>query len=456
MEEVAASALEGQKFWKGVSLQERIAFLKRYQERVKDKKDDLAEAIALESGKPLWEAKQEVQAVIGKVDVTIEYSLPRIADKNYPEIMPQTTGHLFFKPIGPVLVIGAFNFPCHLANTQILSALIAGNSIIFKPSEKTAYSAQLMIDCFDEAKFPRGVINLIQGDGEIASRLLKEKAIKGVFFTGSKEVGGRILKNTYKDFSKLVALELSGKNTAIVHRDAHMENALTELINGAFLTAGQRCTSTSIIIIHRSIMEEFIERYHQVAKKIIVDHPTLARTEPMFGPLIEEKAMETYLLFMGMAKRENFTDIMRGKYLDDKEYNGHYVSPSIHFAEKFDPKSRFLQSEIFGPSVAFIPYQELEEAVSMANLTEYGLAGSLFSSDRQNFERCRQDMEVGIFNFNRSTCGASAMLPFGGIKNSGNYRPMAVASIDSTVYQMATLEVLEGNKRLDQLRGLLF
>lgn len=136
----------------------------------------------MESGKPLWEALTEASALISKVDVTITDSLPRIANKQYDEIMPGTKGHVFYKPLGPCAIIGPFNFPCHLANGQILSALIAGNSIIFKPSEKTAYSGQLLIECFHQAGFPKGVINLIQGDGESARRVIKDKSIKGVFF----------------------------------------------------------------------------------------------------------------------------------------------------------------------------------------------------------------------------------------------------------------------------------
>ncbi len=454
VEPVVNSATRGYKFWRALPVAERIPFLKRYQEQLLAKKDLIAEAISLESGKPLWEATGEVNSVIGKVDITIKESLPRIKDKSYPEIMPRTTGHLFYKPLGPTLIIGAFNFPCHLANTQILSALITGNSIIFKPSEKVAYSAQLLTNCFHEAGFPKGVVNLIQGDGETARRLLNEKAIKGIYFTGSKEIGSSILKNTYQDFSKLVALELGGKNPAILHKDANLENALAELISGAFLTTGQRCTSTSTIIIHRSIMDEFISRYHEVAKKIIIDHPIDHKEEPLMGPLVDQRALENYLLFMGMAKREGLEEIMRGKQLTDKKHRGYYVSPSIHLVPNFDPQSHFLQSEIFGPNCTFIPYNELEEAIEIANFTEYGLAACVFSSDRSVFEKCYREIETGLINFNRSTCGASPKLPFGGVKNSGNYRPMAVASIDATVYQMVSLEALDSNKTLKDIKGL--
>lgn len=449
-----ASAEKGFITWRKVPLAERIQFLQRYKEEVQSSKNEIAEAIALETGKPLWESLTEAAAIIGKVDTTINDSLPRITTKEIENILPQTTGKIVFKPIGASLIIGPFNFPCHLANGQILSALIAGNSIIFKPSEKTAYSAQLLINCFKNANFPEGVINLVQGDGETARRLLKSKIIKGVFFTGSKEVGLKILRSTYEDLSKLVSLELGGKNTTILHHDCHIEHALAELIKACFLTAGQRCTSTAIVLIHRNILEEFLPRFHQLAKRIIVDHPIDSENEPFMGPLIDQRAVDNYLLFMSMAKREGIKEIMRGKVIS-KDFKGHYVSPSIHFSETFDKDSHFLTSEIFGPNCTFIPYDNIEEAIDMANSTQYGLAAAIFSKDKNITNQCVEDLEAGLVNINRSTVGASSKLPFGGIKNSGNYRPAAVATIDASVYQQATLEVdSEFSESIDTIKGL--
>ncbi|MGZ3807647.1 MAG: aldehyde dehydrogenase family protein, partial [Bacteriovorax sp.] len=349
VDRVVESATSGFKTWKKLTQQERNTFLKKYQDEVAKRKDEIAMAISYEMGKPLWESKTEVASVIGKVNVTIEDSLPRIANKHIDNILPKTNGHIFFKPLGPSLIIGPFNFPCHLANGQILSALAAGNSVIFKPSEKTCYSAQILIECFHAAGFPAGVINLIQGDGEVARRLLKEKSIKGIFFTGSKEVGKKILDVTHHDLSKLVSLELGGKNTTILHNDANMDHALQELLKACFLTTGQRCTSTSIVAIQRNIQDEFIAKFHEMAKKIIIDHPVEFVREPFMGPLVDQGAVDSYLLFMGMAKREGIQEIMRGKHLE-KAKKGHYVTPSIHLSERWNNDSMFLHSEIFGPN----------------------------------------------------------------------------------------------------------
>lgn len=450
---VIESANLGFNSWRTISTEERIAFLKRYQDEVIKIKDQMAEAISLESGKPIWEATGEAQSVIGKVDVTINDGLQRIAQKSYPEIMPNTQGELYYKPLGPCLIIGPFNFPCHLANTQILNALISGNSVIFKPSEKTCYSAQLMIECFHRAGFPKGVVNLYQGDGEVARRLLKEKTIKGVFFTGSKEVGLKIVENTYKDLSKLVSLELGGKNPAIIHSDTNLNHALSEMLKGSFMTTGQRCTSTSLIILHRSLIQEFTEKFHQYAKKIIIDHPIEHEKEPFMGPLVDKNSLDSYLLYMGMAKREGIEEVMRGKHIE-KKFRGYYVTPSIHLAEKFDPKSIFLTSEIFGPNATIVPYDDIDEAIALANSNEYGLASCAFTKDRSLFEKCAREIESGLINWNRSTAGASPKLPFGGVKNSGNYRPASIATIDSCVYQMASLEVGDENDDLDSIKGI--
>jgi succinylglutamic semialdehyde dehydrogenase len=454
IDSIIDSAINGHKFWRKQSIAQRCEFLKRYQEIVISKKGIIAEAIALESGKPLWEAMTEAAAISAKVDVTINDSLPRINDVHIENILPNTNGHVYYKPIGPCLIIGPFNFPCHLANTQILSALISGNSIIFKPSEKTAYSGQLLIDCFHEAGFPQGVINLVQGGGEAARRVLKNKNIKGIFFTGSKEVGKKILKDASNDLGKMVALELGGKNTSIVHKDANIDLVLEEVIKGAFLTTGQRCTSTGIVAIHENIKDEVLERFHTIAKKIIVDHPIDFEKEPFMGPLVDKKSLENYLLYMGMAKREGLEEIMRGKHLE-RRTQGHYVSPSIHFAEKWDSNSHFLASEIFGPNCTFVSYKEIDEAIAITNSTEYGLASSVFTKDQSLFEQCLDDLDTGLVNLNRSTSGAHARLPFGGIKNSGNYKPAAVAMIDSCVYQKASLVVNKDVENgLGSIKGL--
>jgi succinylglutamic semialdehyde dehydrogenase len=430
IEAVIQSAQKGFEVWRKLSFEERIGYLKKYQEVVRSKKDEIAMALALEVGKPLWEAKTEAAALDSKVTVTISDSYPRIKQETIKDVMPKIDGHVVYKPLGPSFIIGPFNFPCHLANGQILSALLAGNSIIFKPSEKTIYSAQLMMECFDKAGFPEGVINFINGT-----------RIKGVFFTGSKDVGLKILENTHKDLSKLVALELGGKNSTILHHDTNISHALPELLRACFLTSGQRCTSTSMILVHRKIEQEFIQQFKTITEKIRVGHP-LSTPDPFMGPLIDEHAEKLYFDFCNFGKAEGAEEIISPKKLD-VGFEGHYVSPSIHYAKKPNLQGKFIQEEIFGPNCFFVPYDDIEEAIKIANCTQYGLAASVFTRNPEIYQLCLRDIDAGLINLNRSTVGATARLPFGGLKNSGNHHPAAVSMIDHCVGTIASLETLD-------------
>lgn len=436
------SSVEGFKIWKKKTVTERIEILKKYQEILIQRKNEIAEIISWETGKPLWETQQEAGSLINKVQVTIDESLKRILPQHLETISDRTNAHVYFKPIGPCLIIGPFNFPCHLANGQILSALLAGNSVIFKPSEKTMYSGQILVECLAAAGLPQHVVSLVQGGAETAKRLIKDERIKGIFFTGSKEVGIKILEITHTQLSKLVALEMGGKNVSIIHKDADLNLALNEMLTSCFLTTGQRCSSTSIIAIHDHLKEEFTQRFHEMAKKIIIDHPIKYEKEPFMGPLIDEKAVQNFLVYMGMANREGAHEIMRGKILTDKKFRGHYMSPAIHYYSKLPAKSLFIQSEIFGPTSTIVPYHEIEEAFDICQNSEYGLVASIFSANRELYLRAMDELEVGLLNYNRGTIGAHAKLPFGGVKSSGNYRPAAVSMIDSCIYPMSSMETV--------------
>jgi succinylglutamic semialdehyde dehydrogenase len=451
---VIDSAQQGFEVWRKLSFDERITYLKKYQEIVRARKDEIALALALEVGKPLWEAKTEAAALDSKVTVTITDSLARIRQETITDVMPKIDGHVIFKPLGPCFVIGPFNFPCHLANGQILSALLAGNSVIFKPSEKTIYSAQIMMECFHEAGFPKGVLNFINGTGHTASRITADKRIKGIFFTGSRGVGLRILENTYKDLNKLVALELGGKNSTILHHDTNISHALPELLRACFLTSGQRCTSTSMILVHRKIEQEFIAQFKALTEKIKVGHPTKSPADVFMGPLIDDQAEKLYFDFCEAGKKEGAQEIVPAQKLD-VGYEGYYVSPSIHYAEKPDLQGKFIQEEIFGPNCFFIPYDNIEDAIRMANATNYGLAASVFTRDPEIYKLCLRDIDSGLLNLNRSTVGATARLPFGGVKNSGNHRPAAVSMIDHCVSTVASLETLDDNSsKISDVIGL--
>lgn len=453
IEPVIESAQKGFATWRKTSFEERITYLKKYQEAVRARKDEIAMALALEVGKPLWEAKTEAAALDSKVTVTITDSLERIKRETIKEVMPKIDGHTVYKPLGPSFVIGPFNFPCHLANGQILASLLAGNSVIFKPSEKTIYSAQLMMECFHAAGFPDGVINFINGTGHTAGKITGDARIRGVFFTGSKGVGQRIVENTYKDLSKLVALELGGKNSTIIHHDTNISHALPELLRACFLTSGQRCTSTSMILVHKKIEQEFISQFKAVTERIRVGHPTIG-PDAFMGPLIDEHAEKLYFDFCNFGKLEGAEEIVSPRKLD-VGFQGYYVSPSIHYAKKPNLEGKFIQEEIFGPNCFFVPYEDIEEAIQIANCTQYGLAASVYTRSADIYNLCLRDIDAGLINLNRSTVGATARLPFGGVKNSGNHHPAAVSMIDACVTTVASLETLDDtSSKLSEVVGL--
>lgn len=452
-EKVIASAECGYQLWRKLSLGERVDFLKRFQNVAKDRKDDIAEAIALETGKPLWEAHTEAAAITAKVAVTITDSLERIQKKTIHQVLPSIDGHTINRPLGVCLVVGPFNFPCHLANGQLLAALLTGNSVIFKPSEKTIYSAQLLVECFHQAGFPTGVVNFINGTAKTTQDIVKHPSVKGIFFTGSLMVGKKILESVGTDLTKMVALELGGKNTTILHNDTVIDHALPELIRSCFLTTGQRCTSTSMILVHKDIEQEFIDRFKEITQKIIVDHPTKFKVEPFMGPLIDAAAAKKYMEGLELGIK-NGAEYILGPEEVNLDFKGHYVSPTIHYLKEAKKENPFTQEEIFGPNCCFVPYENIEDAIAVANISDYGLAASVFTQDRGIYELCLRDVEAGLVNLNRSTVGASSRLPFGGVKNSGNFHPAAVAMVDHTVQQIASLETLDNSSRLSDVKGL--
>ena len=328
--------------------------------------------------------------------------LPKVQFTTGLSAPPSLSGLLISPATSPT---GKYSVPCLLAIALSLSH-----------QKKPPTLPSFLIDCFSQAQFPKGVINLIQGGKNTVNRLIKEKPIKGIFFTGSKDVGKSILKYTYDDLSKLVALELGGKNTTIVHSDAHIDFALSELLKSCFLTSGQRCTSTSIIAIHHSLAEKFIDSFHQLTKKIIIDHPIDFEQEPFMGPLIDEKSLENYLAFMGMARREDAQEIMRGKVIE-KKHPGYYVTPSIHYMKAANLKSHFIKSEIFGPNTTFISYNDIEEAIAIANAPDYGLAASVFTANDSLFSQCASQLSSGLVNHNRSTVlGPAPNFPLAALK----------------------------------------
>ena len=440
IDDVVRSARDAFKKWSLTPFSDRAELLKRYQTALKKREEELTLVIAREVGKPLWESKTEVAAMINKVDITINESMKFVTDFTIDKVMENTRGVCRYRPLGVMTVIGPFNFPGHLPNGHIIPALATGNTVIFKPSEKSPMVGQIMAECFEEAGFPKGVFNLLQGEREVGRRLVVHEGVDGVLFTGSYEVGTRIKQDTLQQHWKLLALEMGGKNPAIVWDDAHLDFAVQETLVGAYITAGQRCSATSRIIIHEKIFDQFLEKFHSRAKAFSIGHPC---ENPFMGPLIEQGAVDRYMKFLGIASREGSELVMRGKILE-LHTRGNYVTPSICWVKdssvELAKRSVFQQTELFAPNAALMTTNDIDHAIALANVTQYGLAASVFTQNKATYEKLWEGLQFGLINWNKSTVGASSRLPFGGFKKSGNHFPTA---LNSTLYCTAPIASLE-------------
>lgn len=438
------------KTWARLSFAERKTHLMRLKEVFQAHEAEWAEIISRETGKPLWEAKTETKAMIGKIDITLQHSMKLVAEEKVENALPGVDGYIRFKPRGVMAVIGPFNFPGHLPNGHIIPALAAGNTVIFKPSDKTPAVGQFMAELYHKAEFPAGVFNVVQGLSETGKRLSLHEQVDGVLFTGSYEVGLKIKQDTLNHSGKILALEMGGKNATVVWDDADLEKAVYETTVGAFLSAGQRCSGTSRILLHDKIYDAFVDRFHKAAKKITIGH---WRENVFCGPLISADAVEKYLRFQEIAKREGAETLMRGKALE-LSHQGYYVTPSINIVSRPDEKSVYQKSEIFGPNVAVYRVSDFDEALALNNASGFGLVMALFTKKRELYERSLLEAKVGIVNWNRTTNGASSKLPFGGMLKSGNDRPSAHFAIQYCTIPVSSLEDTHGFDPKAVLPGL--
>lgn len=422
--------------WATLTLDERKMYLLKLKDIYDKHVNEMAEIISRDTGKALWDAMTEAKNLGNKIDITLNHSLKLIADERVSNALPQIDGVIRYRSRGVMAVVGPFNFPAHLPNGHIIPALIAGNTIVFKPSDQTPAVGQFMAQLFEKAEFPKGVFNMVQGDGESGRRLVINENVDGILFTGSYEVGLKIKQETLTHYWKILALEMGGKNATVVWNDADMDKAIYETLIGAYMSTGQRCSCTSRIILHKDIAEKFTERFYQAAKKLTIGHWS---ENPFMGPLINAAAVEKYIRFQEIANREGCENMMRGKALDLK-HKGYYVTPSIHLVKKFDPNSVYQKSEIFGPNVAVYTVSDFDQAMEIVNSTGFGLVMALFSKNQSLYQEALLKARVGILNWNRTTNGASSRLPFGGMGKSGNDRPSAHFAIQYCTIPVASLE----------------
>jgi succinylglutamic semialdehyde dehydrogenase len=421
-EAAIAAARRAWPAWRRLTTDQRADFLRRYQARLREHRSALATTISREVGKPLWEALTEVDAMIAKVDLTCGEGR-RFTD---PEALLDLPGEIRHRPLGVIGVIGPFNFPGHLPNGHIVPALLLGNCVVHKPSERTPSAAVWMARCFDEAGFPRGVVNVVQGPGEHGHQLATHPDVDGLMFTGSSAVGRRIVAAQQDRFDRLVALELGGKNASIALDDCDLERTARAVTFAAFVTAGQRCTATSRLIVSAGIASALIERIRELARGLEVGYP-LDASQPVFmGPIITDAARQKLIAAQHAARSSGFQALLPGGELT-LEREGFYVSPGLHVAPSAEAVvPAYTEAELFGPDLAVYIVNDFAAALSVANRGWSGLTASIFTASRERFEQAVDELRVGVLQWNRASAGASSRLPFGGIRDSGNHRAAGI------------------------------
>ncbi len=431
--------------WEALGLTGRAAALRLFERALDARVDAIADVIAREVGKPRWEALGEAKALGAKVGLTLGAGMEEVRERLLPGSQTWMDGGFRYRPLGVCAVLGPFNFPLHLANGHILAALAMGNAVVFKPSELSPACAELYMEAAHEAGLPPGVLNMVQGRRAVGERLVVSPHVQGILFTGSVATGLAIRRATVEQPWKLLALELGGKNTAIVLPGADLERAAHEVGTGALLTAGQRCTATSRLVVAESLAEGLIARLARIFRRVEVGHPLEDAT--FMGPLIHEEAVSRFLAGASSAAAEGMEAVVAPEACEvrrgGRTLPGCYVRPALWRATRRpDGQGVHDSEEIFGPDLVVHVVEDGasdEEIASIANATPYGLAMSIFSGEASRLEGLAPRLECGILNLNRGTVGASSVLPFGGVKMSGNHRAAASLATRYCAWPVSTL-----------------
>nr|WP_087573014.1 succinylglutamate-semialdehyde dehydrogenase [Sphingomonas sp. CDS-1] len=419
--------------WAAQPIAYRIETLRRFVNVVRANEEALADLIARETGKPLWDARTEVTAVMNKVDISVAAFSERTGQRRLEAAMGarQSVRH---KPHGVMAVLGPYNFPAHLPNGHIVPALLAGNAVVFKPSEKTPAVGEMLVRFYHEAGVPEDAVRLVLGGPDEGKALAAHPDVGGVLFTGSAQTGIAINRQFAANPGKILALEMGGNNPILAWDTADMASAATLIVQSAFLSSGQRCTAASRLIVKEDLADTLIAEVKKLADRLIVDHPH-ADPAPYMGPVIDNQAAdhltESFLYLMSNGGKPIKHMVRTTKGLP-------FVTPAIidvtAMAERPD-------TELFGPLLQVIRVPDFESAIREANNSRFGLSAALIGGTPEQYNQFWANIRAGIVNWNRPTNGASSSAPFGGVGISGNHRPSAYYAADYCAYPVASVEI---------------
>ena len=413
--------------WARRPLAERIAIVRAFKAAVEADADAFAQMIARETGKPLWETRTEVASVAAKVEISITAQTERAGEKAAEAAgVRQMLRH---KPHGVLAVLGPYNFPAHLPNGHIVPALLAGNVIVFKPSEQTPAVADFMAGLWTKAGLPEGVLNLVHGGGFVGRDLAGEE-IDGLLFTGSAHVGAALARQFAETPHRILALEMGGNNPLVAWDLTDIDAAAATVVQSAFLSAGQRCTNARRLIVGPG-SDALVEAVLALADRLIVGAP-FDEPQPFMGPVISNAAadgLERGWAQLQAAGGQVLRPLVRARA--DRPL----LSPAVIDMTRHAPSD----DELFGPVLQIVRVPDWDAAIAAANATRFGLAAGLIGGDAALFDDFWARSRAGIVNWNRPTNGASSAAPFGGIGASGNHRPSAYYAADYCAFPVATL-----------------
>ncbi|MBF8162398.1 succinylglutamate-semialdehyde dehydrogenase [Ectopseudomonas hydrolytica] len=418
--------------WAAHSLDGRIAVLERFAAALKSHADELARAIGEETGKPLWEAATEVTSMVNKVAISIQSYRERTGEKSGP--LADATAVLRHKPHGVVAVFGPYNFPGHLPNGHIVPALLAGNCVLFKPSELTPKVAELTVRCWIEAGLPAGVLNLLQGGRETGVALAGHPGIDGLFFTGSSRTGNLLHAQFAGRPDKILALEMGGNNPLIVDQVADIDAAVYTIVQSAFISAGQRCTCARRLLVPQGQWgDALLARLVQVAGQLKVGRFD-EQPAPFMGSVISLQAAAQLMQAQADLLAKGATALLA---MTQPQADAALLTPGILDVTAVSERP---DEEFFGPLLQVIRYSDFDGAIAEANATAFGLAAGLLSDSKARYEQFWLHSRAGIVNWNKQLTGAASTAPFGGIGASGNHRASAYYAADYCAYPVASLE----------------
>ena len=418
--------------WSDLSFEERLNIVKKFGEVLGENKEQMADAIAKETGKPIWETRTEVGAMMGKI---------AISEKAYHErtgtvenAMPVGKAVIRHKAHGVVAVFGPYNFPGHLPNGHIVPALLAGNTVIFKPSELTPMVAELTLKLWQQAGLPAGVINLVQGEVETGKALASHRGIDGLFFTGSSRTGHFIHEQFAGQPGKILAIEMGGNNPLIVKDVTDTKAVVHDIIQSAFISSGQRCTCARKLFLPQGeqgdlILSQLIEATKAIKVGFYDD-----QEQPFMGSMISIGAAKSMVAAQSQLIELGATSLVELVHTE----NTGFVTPGILECTNV---SDFPDDEHFGPLLKVFRYTDFDQAIELGNDTAYGLSAGLLSDNSEDYDYFLRRVRAGIVNWNRPITGASSAAPFGGIGASGNHRASAYYAADYCAYPVASVEL---------------